>query len=517
MKKHGASIFRRDFIKGLAAVPLLGYFAFEFKNNIPKGLENKSKDYKQILKLNQLEAPGAKLQGPTGTNGNRLRFGVVGHGWRGEQLLQSLGYTHPEEVEKQTVNGKYTKRFQQFLEQEDLNVEFVGVCDTFDLHAKRGVEISINDIRPGGGKGKSNPAKIFPTYREMIASNEIDAIVISTPDHTHAQIAIEAAKAGKHVYLEKPMTHTVEEAVELRNTIKSTGVIFQLGHENRQQMSFKIARELYQKGVLGDVSMVQTYTNRNSLNGAWIRQRKFDALGNESNINWKEFLGNAPWCEFDPKRYFNWQRYSDYGTSVTGNDFSHKYDGVNQILDLGIPETVVAMGGQYYYKNHGDMPDVINAIFSYPKRGLTMTYDGTLKSGIYRQSHILGSEASMDVDRAIMLYKDGYSERYKDIESDSTDPMYYYEPNADVDAVSTATSKAYIKGGYGPTFIDGKVIDATFLHLKEWIDAIRGQGEPSCNIDVGFEEAVTFNLANLAIKHNKVVRWDAENEKVIIG
>ena len=263
--------------------------------------------------------------------------------------------------------------------------------------------------------------------------------------------------------------------------------------------------------------MVQTYTNRNSLNGAWIRQRKFDALGNESNINWKEFLGNAPWCEFDPKRYFNWQRYSDYGTSVTGNDFSHKYDGVNQILDLGIPETVVAMGGQYYYKNHGDMPDVINAIFSYPKRGLTMTYDGTLKSGIYRQSHILGSEASMDVDRAIMLYKDGYSERYKDIESDSTDPMYYYEPNADVDAVSTATSKAYIKGGYGPTFIDGKVIDATFLHLKEWIDAIRGQGEPSCNIDVGFEEAVTFNLANLAIKHNKVVRWDAENEKVIIG
>lgn len=106
--------------------------------------------------------------------------------------------------------------------------------------------------------------------------------------------------------LEKPMTHTIEEALELREVIKSTGVIFQLGHENRQQMSFKIANELYRKGALGVVSLVQTYTNKNDLNGAWIRTREFDHLGNPDTINWKEFLGKAPWVEFDPKRYFNW-------------------------------------------------------------------------------------------------------------------------------------------------------------------------------------------------------------------
>jgi predicted dehydrogenase len=314
------------------------------------------------------------------------------------------------------------------------------------------------------------------------------------------------------------MTHSIEEAVALRNTIKETGVIFQLGHENRQQMSFKMAREMYKKGVFGTVSMVQTYTNRNTPFGAWIRDDAFDhKLGSQSNINWKEFLGNAPWQEFDLKKYFSWQRYSDFGTSVTGNDFSHKYDSVNQVLGLGIPETVVALGGQYYYKDHGDMPDVLNAIFSYPERGLTMTYDGTLKNGIYRQSHILGSEATMDIDNAIMLYKDDNSVRYKDIDADSSSPLYYYAPSGDIDAVSSATSRAYMKGGYGPTFIDGKLIDATFLHVKEWVDAIRGQGKTSCDIDAGFEEAVTFNLANLAYEHKKPVKWDKVNEKAIIG
>lgn len=508
---------RRDFLKGLATVPFLGYFAFSFNGNIAKEISKKNVNYLKKLCVEHLEAPEAKLRPPTGNSNNVVRFGLVGNGWRGDQLLETLGFISSKRVNENTVDGKYSEWMKNFLGQEDLNVEFAGVCDTFEVHAQRGFEISKNDIRPGGGNGKTKPAKIFPNYREMIASDDIDAIIICTPDHTHAQIAIQAAKAGKHVYLEKPMTHSIEEAVELRNTIKSTGVIFQLGHENRQQMSFKLAQELYKKGVIGDVSMVQTYTNRNTLDGAWIRTREFDHLGNLKTINWKEFLSNAPWTEFDPKRYFNWHRYSEYGTSFTGNDFSHKYDCVNQILGLGIPETVVALAGQYYYKDHGDMPDVINAVFSYHERKLTMTFDGTLKNGIYRQSRILGSEATLEIDNSIMLYKDSNSERYKDLNINSDNPMYYYAPSSDVDAISSATSMAYIKGGYGPTFIDGKVIDATFLHLKEWIDAIRGHGKTSCDIDAGFEEAVTFNMANLAYLNKKTVTWDKVNEKAIIG
>lgn len=515
-KKH--KISRRDTLKALATVPVLGYFAYAFGRKMLMTSEVTEENYLKKLKINRLEAPEEKLLPPTGKDGSPIRFGLVGNGWRGEQLLKSLGYRHSDFVKTNTVNGKPNKYLIDFLNKEDLNIEFAAVCDTFELHAQRGVEISMNDVRPGGRKNKSKPAKIYSNYREMIADREIDAIIIATADHTHAQIAMEAAKAGKHVYLEKPMAHSIEEAIELRNTIKSAGIVFQLGHQNRQQMSYKITKELIQKGALGDINMVQVYTNRNSVFGAWIRDEAFDhKLGNKDNINWKEFLGNAPWHEFDLQRYFSWQRYSDYGTSVTGNDFAHQYDCINQVLNLGIPEMVVALGGQYYYRHHGDMPDVINAIFNYPERGLTMTYDGTLKNEAYRPSRIMGSEGTIDVDRAILMYKDLYSERYKDIGVDTSDPLYYYDPSNDIDAVSSATSKVYLKGGYGPTFIDGKVMDATFLHLKEWIDAIRGHSKTSCGIDEGFEESVTFNLANLAYDHKKTVRWDKVHEKAIIG
>ncbi len=517
-QKKSNKISRRDTLKALATIPVLGYFGYAVKTNMASVEAQGEENYRKRLKIDRLEALDEKLVPPTGNSSNSIRFGLVGNGWRGEQLLQSLGYVHPEFNQENTVNGKRNKYFQEFLNQENLDVEFAAVCDTFEIHTQRGVEISSNDVHPGGRKSKLKQAKVYSSYRDMIASDEIDAIIIATADHTHAQIAIDAANAGKHVYLEKPMTHSIEGAIRLRDTIKSTGVVFQLGHENRQQMSFKIANELYRKGAFGDVSMVQVYTNRNTEFGAWIRDDAFDhKLGNKDNINWEEFLGSAPWQEFDHKRYFSWQRYSDYGTSVTGNDFTHQYDCMNQILHLGIPETVVALGGQYYYKHHGDMPDVINAIFEYPERGLTMTYDGNLKNGAYRPSRILGSAGTVDVDRAILMYKDHNSERYKDIKIDPSDPYYYYAPIEDIDAVSSATSKVYMKGGYGPTTVDGKLIDATLLHLKEWIDAIRGHGETSCNIDAGFEEAVTFNLANLAFDHKKPVRWDNANEKAIIG
>ena len=517
MVKQSGNIFRRDFLIGMSTLPFLGYFALRFKDNIAAEAGLKHKDYMKMMGLKGLDVSGIKYIPPAGNAGNRIRLGLIGSGWRGEQLMQSFGFIHGEQVKENTENGKYNGWLKDFLSQDDLNVEFAGVCDTFDIHAQRGAEISMNDVRPGGGKGNSKPAKIYPTYREMVESKDIDAVIIATPDHWHAPMAIAAARAGKHVYLEKPMTHSIEEAVDLRDTIKSTGVVFQLGHENRQQMSFRIAEELIRKGVLGTVSMIQTYTNRNGAYGAWIRKRKFDDLGNASNIKWKEFLGNTPWYDFDHKRYFNWHRFSEYGTGFIGNDFSHQYDCINQVLRVGIPEMTVATGGQYYYFDCGDMPDVMNVIFSYPKKGYSMTYDGTLKNGIYRENYIMGSDAAMYLDLGIKIFKDEYSDRYKDVKMDSSEPLYIYNGGGtEVDATTSATAQAYIKGGYGPTYIDGKVVDATYLHVKEWLDAIRGQGRTSCNIDEGFDEAVTFNLANLALTSNRKVLWDPVKEKATL-
>src|ERR1035437_8229009 len=293
MKNQSKNIFRRDFLKGLGALPFIGYFAFKVRDIITRQINTKQRDYLSLLQIDGLDAPKVKLQASDKNSSGRIRIGLIGNGWRGDQLLETFGFVHPRRISENTVNGKYNEWLANFMAQEDLNVEFAGVCDTFSVHAQRGFEISLNDVRPGGGKGKTKPATIYPTYREMIESKDIDAVIIATPDHWHAPIAIAAAKAGKHVYLEKPMTHSIGEAIELRNTIKSTAVVFQLGHENRQQMSFRIAKELIEKGVLGTISMAQTFTNRNGEYGAWIRKREYDDQGTPNNINWKEFLGNT--------------------------------------------------------------------------------------------------------------------------------------------------------------------------------------------------------------------------------
>jgi len=242
-------ILRRDFIKALSALPFFGYFALFFKDSVKSELEKKEKQYLKELGLENIKVPKTRIN--VSGNNNKIRIGLLGHGWRGGDLLRSLGFANPAWIKKNTKNGEYADNVKLFLEQEDLNVELAGICDTFSIRAESGVETSLNEIRPSANKQPLKAAKIFATYREMVNDKDIDAVIIATPDHWHAEMAIEAAKMGKHIYCEKPMTRTIEEAVELRNTIKSSGVVFQLGHQNRQNMSYKVAKEIINKNVLG--------------------------------------------------------------------------------------------------------------------------------------------------------------------------------------------------------------------------------------------------------------------------
>ncbi len=510
-----SKFLRRDFLKGLVALPFMGYFALSFKDNILLEQAKKKTDYLKDLGIDHLEALRFKFPKWNSDNTKPIRLGIAGYGWRGPVLMRALGHAHPNWIAENTKDGKYNDELLSFLDQEDLNVEFTAVCDAFSFRAQDALATSLNEVYPGEKKGKRKPIKIFATYKEMIESKEIDAVIISTPDHLHANMATIAAKAGIHVYLEKPMTRTIEEAKALRDVIKSSNIVFQLGHENRQQRSYEVAKELVAKNVLGDISLVETFTNRNSDFGAWIRG--IDKRASLQTINWKEFLGDSTYQEFNPDKYFNWQRFNEFGSGVTGSQFSHFYDCVNQVLNLGIPEYVAALGGTYYFKDARDIPDVLNCIFNYPKRGLSLTYDCTLKNSKFRGITFMGTDATMEIENNVNVYKDSESVKYKKIEIDPNKTIFSYFPDPRVDAVSSATALTYIKNGFGKTMIENRIVDTTYLHLKEWIDAIRGHGKPCCDIDRGFEESVTFILANIALDHKKTVSWDAINEKAVVS
>ncbi len=215
------------------------------------------------------------------------------------------------------------------------------------LHAEKGLSVAENDIFTGGEIARKNPVKRFMHYHEMLADPDIDAVIIATPDHHHATMAIDAVSAGKHVYLEKAPIHREEEIELLYQAVKNSGVVFQMGHQIPQNAVFQQAKEIINRGLLGSISHLETTSNRNNRDGAWIRH--LDSSGNpkpgdERSIDWKQWLGKAPDAPFSIERYYGWARFFDYETGLYGQLFSHEYDAINQLLSVGIPETVSATG-----------------------------------------------------------------------------------------------------------------------------------------------------------------------------
>ena len=160
------------------------------------------------------------------SNTKHLNLGIIGYGGRGHHLIRGVGFATPDWTEKAGENArknKLDKALVTFMSQQDLNCSIVGVCDLFDVRAEEGIQASKNEIRPGSKSIQT--ATRYRHYKELLANDEIDAVIIATPDHWHARIAIDAAKAGKHVYCEKGLTRTFDEAIKVYDTIKETGIV----------------------------------------------------------------------------------------------------------------------------------------------------------------------------------------------------------------------------------------------------------------------------------------------------
>lgn len=512
-------IGRRDVLKGLASIPVLGLFVYGFLKK--RSLEENRKQ-KILSELGLGEPPAVMPAAGSRKPGELIRLGIIGFGGRGEDLIRAAGFAHPDWVEQKrrdAEKSKLDKWLEDWLKQEDLNVALTAVCDVFDVRAERGLAASRNEVRPGGRGTPLAGAKRYRHYQELLASKDVDAVIIATPDHWHAQMAIDAAEAGKHVYLEKCMTRTEEEVYRLYEAVTRTGIVFQLGHQNRQQATHAKAREIVQKGILGPITLVETTTNRNSPGGAWVYDIHKDA--GPQTIDWEQFQGPAPHkVPFSLERFFRWRCWFDYGTGLSGDLLSHEYDAVNQILELGIPHSAVASGGIYFYKDGRDVPDVFHVVFEYPERHLTLIYSATLASNRNRGKVFMGHDAAMEVGGVLTVTADYESTRFKEkIEAGVIDPslpLFTYHPGAKgIDAVTSASEQYFASRGLLYTYREGKRVDVSHLHIKEWLDCIRNGGQPSCNIERGFEEAITCHMATKSYLEGRKVFWDPVKRRIV--
>lgn len=513
--KHKLS--RRDVLKGLVAVPFLGALGW--------GVIRQKFHY-QNLNRNLLE--NVNVHFPAGipglVPGKKIRIGIVGFGSRGNYLAKALGFAHPDAVDQwkelAAKDDAWKAHYNNFMDQDDLNAEITAVCDVFDVNAQRGIETAANIHRNGRGGNMGKVPVRYRTYKELVAAPDVDAVIVATPDHWHVPVALEAARKGKHIYCEKPLSWTVPETYAIRERVKDKGIVFQLGHQNRQTDSHHAARSLISQNVLGKISLIEVCTNRNDPKGAWVYDIHPEA--GPHNIDWEQFIGPAPWHAFSLERFFRWRCWWDYSTGLSGDLFTHEYDAVNQILELGIPHSAIASGGIYYYKDGRTVPDVLNMAFEYPERDLTLLYSATLSSDNDRGKTIMGHDAYMKLGNTLVVDVDPRSTRYREnIEKGVIEPgkpVLTYVPGQDqVDAVTSATEQYFAGRGLLYTYRGGKQVDATHLHLKEWLNCIRRDDgcRPSCNIDMAFEEAMTAHMGTIAYHENRKVFWDKDNERIV--
>jgi predicted dehydrogenase len=505
---------RRTLLKALAGVPVLGVFAFELLEKRAYDFEKKNRILKD-LELDKLSIPEIQPLG----KGDLLKIGLIGFGNRAVSHANGLGYMHPEDVEKRKLNGT----LEDWIFQDDLNIAITGICDVFDLHAERGLATANNTVRAGGAKPSGLPVKRYRTYQEMLDDKNIDAVMIATPDHNHAPITVAAAKAGKHIYCEKAPAHSEAQMFDVYDAVKNSNIVYQLGHQVPQSVVFQQAKDIIRKDILGKITLIETTTNRNTADGAWIRN--LDANGNpkpgdEKTIDWDQWLGPAPKVPFSLDRYYNWTKFFDYDIGLIGQLFTHEFDAVNQLLHIGIPKSVVSSGGIYFWKDNREMADMLHCVFEYPDKDLTLLYSASLSSSRTRGRVFMGHDASMELGNSIDITADRDSTRYKkQIEAgmiDTSGPMISFNPTSGkVDAVTSATEKYYAARGLVSTNINGRVVDVTYLHIREWINCIRNGKTPSANIEMAFQEGITCVMAHRAYVEKRRMEWDPVNRKIV--
>jgi predicted dehydrogenase len=365
---------------------------------------------------------------------------------------------------------------------------------------------------------------VYVDYREILGRKDIDAVLLCVPDHWHAQMSIDAMKAGKAVYCEKPMVRTVEEGPEVIAAQKSTGAVFQVGSQYASSMLYDKVKELVSSGAIGAVNMVEARYNRNSAIGAWQYSIPTDA--SPQTVDWDRFLGKAPKLPFDPVRFFRWRNYWDYGTAVAGDLFVHLLTGIHHVTGAKGPSRICGMGGLRYWKDGRDVYDIILGLLDYPETkehpSFTLALQTNFEDGGGGQTmfRFVGDEGAIDVSfTELTLNRVG-------IEPPTPNAVLkgYNSVRTFSEAQQKAFADKFMSEYKAPaprgekkteTFSVPRGYDERYDHFVNFFRSVR-EGKPVYeDATFGFRAAAPALLCNDSYRQGKTIGWDPEAMKVV--
>jgi predicted dehydrogenase len=419
-----------------------------------------------------LDSEAASAASQSTAASDRVRFGIVGVGMEGSQLL-STAIQLP-------------------------GVECVAASDLYDGRHTLAKEIV----------GK--PIRTTRRYQELLDSKDIDAILIAVPDHWHKQVVVDAVSAGKDVYCEKPMSHNPADGLAMVAAAKKTDRIVQIGAQRTSSVLCAKAKELLASGVIGELNLIEATYGRNDPNGAWEYPPPPDL--SPENLDWDTWQGTAPKKAFDPLAFARWRCWKEYGTGVAGDLLVHLISGMQFVLGINEPpRRVSAFGGIYRWKDGRNMPDVHPVLFEYGNIPVYMRLSLGCEST--EVTRFMGSKGSIElrefsvtfapqagVDLSPSYYTSSYPAKMRDTYvkqwHEEHDPLPGKEP-----APETLT-------------YNGNDYDDLRPHLARFFDSVRTRKPVPQDVVFGHNAALGCHLANESYFRKSPVRWDESSQSI---
>jgi predicted dehydrogenase len=304
-------------------------------------------------------------------------------------------------------------------------------------------------------------------YREVL-TQDIDAVIIASPDHWHVRMAVDALAAGKDVYLEKPVTHTIDEGATLTHAVRSRKQILQCGMQQRSWAHFRDAVDLIQGGSLGRIPQVRTYWWQN-YGHSWP-SKPIDT----GALDWKLWLGSAPDQPFSDEKFARWRWFWNFGGGAMTDLFTHWIDVVHWAMKSDQPRTAQMLGDKYIFEQW-DCPDTIQAAFRYP--GFDVVYEGMMSSSIDDGGlEFRGTEATLKLNRSgFSVYREG------------------------------------VQDAQNPVVTSHSFRDGTIAHMGNFFECVKTRKDPNAPVEAGVAAARAGHIGNFAYLHGGQTAWPPKN------
>ena len=381
---------------------------------------------------------------------------------------------------------------------KELNFDFVAVSDIWSKRREEGAAIWKEKMGHDIVTCRNN--------EEMYNKKLVDAVFIGTADFQHALHCIEAVNAGCDAFVEKPFAETMEDNKAALKAVKSTDRIVQIGSQRRSGTNYQLANDYIRSGKFGAVTMVELSWNVNQP-GRWRRPALLSQL-KEEDTDWKRFLMNRPFENFDPRKYLEFRLFWPYSSGIPGQWMSHQIDTVHWFTGLQHPRSVVANGGIYMWKDGRKNWDTITAVFDYGplndmSSGFQVNFSSRMHNGDENPSEIYysnGGELNLTTNK--ISPKGGLTKRF----ADAIGMQPFLLPEMEL----TSTEKVVASANTG-----GDIL--TSNHIRNWMECIRSRKQPNAPAEAGYSHSIATIMTNAAVITGQKATFDDTAQEVMAG